>query len=276
MPDRFTITFWGVRGTVPTPGKRTLRYGGNTSCVQFSCGARELIFDAGTGIYPLGEQLTGKEADLFLSHTHIDHIVGFPFFSGAYDPECTLRVWAGHLAPEERIRDVLARLMHPPIFPLTLDFLSSRLSFHDFTAGNDLDAPHLAASGIRIRTHLLNHPDRATAYRVEYAGKSACYVTDVEHVPGQVDAELVAFLRGADVVIYDSTFDDAHFARFKGWGHSTWQQALRLGDAAQAGKVVLFHHDPGMDDDALDARQATLTKLRPGSLVAAEGMRIQL
>ena len=276
MKQDFTITFWGVRGTVPTPGLRTLKYGGNTSCVQMTCGGRELIFDAGTGLYPLGEALKTSDVDIFLSHTHIDHIMGFPFFSGAYDAEFSVRVWAGHLLPERTIKGVMGTVMQPPIFPLTLDYLRCDLGFHDFTAGEEIRHEGLTKDGIVIHTLPLNHPDRATAYRVEYEGHAACYVTDVERRDEASDAVLQAFLQGADVMIYDSTFDDKDIARFKGWGHSTWQHAVRLGQAAGVKHVVLFHHDPGMSDEALDERQELLDAMKPESFVAYEGLTIDL
>lgn len=276
MGDQFTIKFWGVRGTMPTPGTRTLKYGGNTSCVQMTCGDRQLIFDAGTGLYPLGEALKAREVDIFLSHTHIDHIMGLPFFSGAYDAAYTIRIWAGHLLPEHTIQQVIGGLMSPPVFPLTLADLRSQLQFYDFTAGEDIRHAVMTDAAITIRTLPLNHPDRATAYRVEYAGHAACYVTDVEHRTHELDEKLVAFIRGADVLIYDSTFDDESFGRFVGWGHSTWQHAVRLGEAAEVKHVVLFHHDPGMDDEALDKRQALLAAMKPESYVAYEGLTLVL
>lgn len=272
----FSIAFWGVRGTMPTPSREMLRYGGHTSCVQMRCGGRELIFDAGSGLYPLGEALTAREVDIFLSHTHIDHVMGFPFFSGAYAPDFTIRMWAGHLLPERTLRETMAMLMQPPLFPLTLEDLRAALSFHDFIAGEPLRHAALDAAGIAIRTLPLRHPDRATAYRVEYAGRAACYVTDVEHTDQELDSTLREFVRGADVMIYDSTFDDADFVRFRGWGHSTWQQAVRLGQAADVAQVVLFHHDPGMSDALLDARQALLDGMKPGSYVAREGLILNL
>lgn len=276
MTQAFDITFWGVRGTMPTPGASTLRYGGQTSCVQMQCGDRTLIFDAGSGLFTLGETLEhATELDLFLSHTHIDHILGFPFFGPAYRDHLHLRVWAGHLKPEGlRLHDVLSRLMSPPLFPLNLDFLKARIDYNDFNAGEPIHA--LAEYGIDIQTLALNHPDRATGYRVNYADKSACYITDIEHVRAGLDRDLTTFIKGADVLIYDSTFDDRAFERFVGWGHSTWQEAVRLADAANVQTLVLFHHDPAMTDDALDARLSELRALRPHDTIAREGLILHL
>lgn len=276
----FDVSFWGVRGTIPTPDTRHMRYGGHTSCVSMRCGERVLVFDMGTGLYPMGESVEDvPELDIFLSHTHLDHIMGFPFFSPAYRAEKTLRLYAGHLKGEGRtLRDTLSTMMSPPIFPLTLDFLKAKVSYLDFDAGQDPPCPHLVKAGIRVTTLPLSHPDRATAYRVDYTGHSACYVTDVEHLQDGLDKALVKFIKGADVFIYDSTFDDRDFSRFKGWGHSTWQQAVRLADAANVKQLVLFHHDPGNTDDILDARAKELEGLRPGGsgIIAREGLTLTL
>ena len=277
MSDKdFTVKFWGVRGTITTPGTSTIRYGGNTSCVEVRCGDNILIFDAGTGLYPLGESPELTNFDLFISHTHVDHILGWPFFSPAYNKNATIRVWAGHLLPDSGIRAALSQLMSPPLFPLTLDFLKANISYNDFEAGTRIDAPHFDKAGITIDTLPLNHPDRATAYRVNFQGKSVCYVTDVEHVDGELNEALIDFIKDSDVFIYDSTFDDRNFERFVGWGHSTWQHGARLADAANVHTLVLFHHDPGMSDDALDKRLEELNHMRPNDRIAREGLVITL
>lgn len=275
--DQFAVKFWGVRGTVPTPGTNTIRYGGQTSCVEIRCGDQLLIFDAGTGLFPLGETLTCKDMDLFLSHTHIDHIMGFPFFGQLYDENNTIRIWAGHLKEEGlNIRDALSQLMSPPLFPLTLDFLKADISYHDFVAGEKPPCDHLSAKGIEVLTLPLNHPDRATAYRVNYQGKSACYVTDVEHLKDGLDQALVEFVKNADVFIYDSTFDDADYPKYEGWGHSTWQEGVRIADAANVETLVLFHHDPKRTDDQLDDIAEQLKTKRPHDRLAREGLVIKL
>lgn len=277
MSEAFDITFWGVRGTMPTPGQSTLAYGGHTSCVQMRCGDARLIFDAGSGLFPLGEDETLLDADLFLSHTHIDHILGLGFFSPAFRAGASIRLWAGHLRESGlALREVLERVFSPPIFPLTLEDFKAELSFTDFAAGEDVPAPHLAAKGIQIKTMPLNHPDCATGYRVEYKGRSACYITDVEHLKGGLDTQLIDFISDADLLIYDCTFDDRDFERFVGWGHSTWQQAARLCDAAGVKQLAVYHHDPARSDEALDAIKAELNKRRAKDVIAQEGLSIQL
>jgi phosphoribosyl 1,2-cyclic phosphodiesterase len=232
----FNVRFWGVRGSIAAPGPATVKYGGNTSCVEMRCGAHLLIFDAGSGIRALGNDLETRgatDADMFLSHTHYDHLQGLPFFCSAFDAGNHFHVWAGHLQPERTIESVLRAFMTDPLFPVPLDIFHARLTFHDFRAGEVL----VPRPGITVRTASLNHPNRATGFRVEFAGKSACYVTDTEHVPG----------------------------------HSTWEEGVRLAKAARVKRLVLFHHDPSHDDIALDAIGRAAAAALPGTIVAREG-----
>ena len=186
---KFSLRFWGVRGSIACPGAEYVKYGGNTSCLEVRCGPHLLIFDAGTGMRPLGRELDKQgrvEGDVFFTHTHFDHITGLPFFSPAFKPENRFRFWAGHLLPEFRLYDVLCELMMAPLFPVPLDVLKADISYVDFKPRETLEP----GPGIKIRTAPLNHPNGAIGYRIEYGGRAICYVTDTEHVPGKL-AELV-------------------------------------------------------------------------------------
>jgi len=271
--DEFTVRFWGVRGSIACPGSEYARYGGNTSCVEVRCGGRLLIFDGGTGLRELGVQLKREEpidADLFFSHTHIDHIVGIPFFKPLFNPANRFRLWAGHLGPDMTLRQVLCMMMEAPLFPIPLEILEAATDYRDFVAGGTL-TPY---PGVTLRTARLNHPNGATGYRIEHAGKSVCYVTDTEHVPGRRDRAIVDLVRGADIFIYDATYTDEEYPRYAGWGHSTVQEGARLAEAADIGRLVTFHHDPSHDDAFLDRVAADLERQRPGSLVAREGLTL--
>jgi phosphoribosyl 1,2-cyclic phosphodiesterase len=231
------------------------------------------MFDAGTGAREMGDQLIAEgvsEADLFLSHTHIDHINGFPFFSFAFNPDNQLSVWAGHLNSELTIEGVLRSFMSDPLFPVPVDTLKGCVALKDFKAGETL-APH---QGITIKTAPLNHPNGATGYRVEYAGKVICYVTDTEHVPGSPDQNILKLIDGADIVIYDAMYSDEEFIKFQGWGHSTWQECLRLCREAGVKVPVIYHHLPGRGDDALDAVAEAVDREFPGAVLAREGMTL--
>jgi phosphoribosyl 1,2-cyclic phosphodiesterase len=267
----FHVKFWGVRGSIASPGPRTIRYGGNTSCLEIRCGARLLIFDAGTGLRELGGALVADgavDADLYLTHTHFDHICGLPFFAPLYVPDNRIRLAAGHLLPDNHLENVLVEMMMAPLFPIPPAAFKADVTFRDFTAGDVQDA----GDGIVIRTAPLNHPNNATGYRIEYGGSAICYVTDTEHEGGKQDGNIVDLVRDTDLFIYDATYTDEEFAAFRGYGHSTWQEGVRLADAAGAKTLVIFHHEPGRDDDGMDAIAAAAEQVRPGTVVAREGM----
>ena len=208
MASDFSLRFWGVRGSIACSGPRTVRYGGNTSCIEVRCGERLLIFDGGTGMRYLGNALKDQvDADLFLTHTHFDHVCGLPFFRPFFEPKNRWRLWAGHLAEGMTLRRVLGEFMMSPLFPVPPQVFRARMEYREFKAGDTLQAgPQVA-----VRTAPLNHPDGATGYRIEYAGRSLCYLTDTEHVPGAPDRNILELIAGADLVIYDSTYTDAEY-----------------------------------------------------------------
>jgi phosphoribosyl 1,2-cyclic phosphodiesterase len=269
------VRFWGVRGSIPCPGKGTARYGGNTACVEVRCGDRLVVFDAGTGLRLLGnslDQTAGIQADIFLSHCHIDHIGGLPFFTPAYRPATQLRVWSGNLLPDRALSQVARTVMSEPLFPGAGGVFKANITFRDFHAGEVLQPD----AGIRIRTAPLNHPGRATGYRLEFGNRAIAYVTDTEHRPGKPDENVMALARGVDLLVYDCNFTDEEFATRAGWGHSTWQEGVRILAAAGAKRLAIFHHDPDHDDEFLDAVKVQAAARHPGALVAAEGMTLQI
>jgi phosphoribosyl 1,2-cyclic phosphodiesterase len=272
VQTEMSVRFWGVRGSIACPGPATARYGGNTSCLEIRCGDRLLVFDGGTGLRMLGKDLAaggGKvDLDLFFSHTHLDHIEGMPFFAPLHVAGNRVRLWAGHLLPHHGIKAVLDKMMSAPLFPVPVEIFKATTEFHDFAAGATLK-PH---PGIKLRTAPLNHPNGATGYRVEFAGKSIAYITDNEHQPGENDATLLKLMRHADIAIYDCTYDESEYTEHKGWGHSTWEEGVRLAAAAEVRQFVIFHHDPDHDDAHMDRTAAAAAKRRPGTLVAQEGM----
>jgi phosphoribosyl 1,2-cyclic phosphodiesterase len=272
----FTCTFWGVRGSIAVPGNETIRYGGNTPCLEVMCGQYRLILDAGSGIRLLGAKLESVrgplEFDIFLTHTHLDHIVGIPFFTPAFSAANKLTFYAGHLKPDHNVEDVINTMMTDPLFPIPVNALDSDKTFIDFYAGETL-YPH---PGIVVRTTPLNHPNNATGYRIEYGGHALCYITDTEHFAGRLDDNILSIIEGADFVIYDAMFTDAEYETKVGWGHSTWQEGIKLMNATTAKTLVLFHHSPRRNDDQLDVIAAECEASRPGTLVAREGMVLTL
>jgi len=268
----FSVRFWGVRGSIACSGPETSRYGGNTSSLEVRCGGRLILFDAGSGIRYLGNHILREmplDADLFFTHTHFDHVCGLPFFPPFFQPQNRFRLWAGHLGDRMTIKRVLQEFMMSPLFPVPPEVFRADIGYRDFAPGDTLTP----MAGVTLRTAPLNHPDGATGYRVEYGGRSLCYITDTEHVPGAPDRNVLALIAGADLVIYDCMYTDDEYANgHVGWGHSTWQEAVRLCRAAGVRRLAVFHHDPDHDDDKLDAIAAEVAAALPGAVVAREGL----
>lgn len=278
MENQFTIHFWGVRGSIPCPGAETVRYGGNTPCIEMRVGGQRLIFDGGTGLRVLGQYLLGQmpaKANLLFTHSHWDHIQGFPFFVPAFIPGNRFHIY-GAIAPngstiEQRLND---QMLHPN-FPVPLQIMAAQLEFHDIQIGDVLEFGE-----VKVETALLNHPGEAVGYRVNWDGYAAAYVTDTEHFPDRVDDNVLFLARDADVLVYDATYTDPEYHSEKsskvGWGHSTWQEAVKVAKAANVKRLVIFHHDPLHNDDFLDNVGEQVAQHFPNSLMAREGLSIQL
>lgn len=268
----FSVRFWGVRGSIACSGPETARYGGNTSSLEVRCGGRLLLFDAGSGIRYLGNQVVREaplDADLYFTHTHFDHVCGLPFFTPFFQPQNRFRLWAGHLGERMTLKRVMQEFMMSPLFPVPPEVFRADIRYGDFAAGDTLSP----MPGVQLRTAPLNHPDGATGYRIEYGGRSICYITDTEHVPGAPDRNVLGLIAGSDLVIYDCMYTDEEYANGHiGWGHSTWQEAVRLCRAAGARRLAVFHHDPDHSDARLDAIGREVAAAMPGAVVASEGL----
>lgn len=246
-----TVTFYGVRGSIPCCSPEYTEYGGNTSCVQVDLNGRIIVLDVGSGARELGEALSGKnvkDITLLISHTHWDHICGFPFFRPVYDQSCTINVYAPPQPDGTMTKDVFATMMSSPFFPLPLHALPSDLHFHSFRQNDSLS---VADDSISIETISLPHPNGATGYRLNYDGKSICYVSDYEHSSVKPSADLKKFVRNADLMIYDAMYTPEEYSRYKGWGHSTWEQAALLTKLANVKRTALFHHSPSHTDGVM-------------------------
>ena len=260
IQDRMELTFWGVRGTLPVPGEGSLRHGGNTSCVtlEFSQGPF-FIFDAGTGIKVLSDHLreTGRsrvEAKLFISHPHWDHINALPFFEPMYTQGSEFEI-LGASHGDVTMRELISAQMDDVYFPITLKEFAARVYFRD------LHEETIEIGKVTIRTKLLSHPGYCLGYRVEYNGRSICYVTDNElflesdpsHNAAYVET-LAEFVSETDVLITDCTYTDEEYKSKVGWGHSCISQVVDLADRGNVKTLALFHHDPDQDDAAIDAK----------------------
>ena len=276
IENQFNVQFWGVRGSIPSPGLDTVRYGGNTPCVSMQVGGKRLIFDAGTGLHVLGKSLLSQmpvEGHILFTHSHWDHIQGFPFFTPAFISGNKFDIY-GAIAPdgstiEQRLND---QMLHPN-FPVPLQLMQSNLTFHNVQPGQPI---HI--DDIIIETALLNHPGEAVGYRVNWQGGAAVYITDTEHYADHLDENVLWLARNADVLIYDSTYSDEEYSNPKsskiGWGHSTWQEAIKIAKAANVKTLAIYHHDPAHNDDYLDRVGADAYASFSGAIMAREGLVI--
>ncbi len=297
------VRIWGTRGSYPVAHANMLRYGGNTTCVEVEVEGHRIILDAGTGLRLLGEALqrnqeSFRHLDLLITHTHWDHIMGFPFFAPLFDPELRLNIY-GLARTQSSLRTTLVGALSDPLLPLTMDDLRAQISFFEIGAGHCFDL-----GPVRVRTALANHPYRALAYRLEAQDGVLTFIPDTgpfhtvlfgdERIEwtgqptarSQSDLRKLALMKEAilelahnsDWLIYDAQFTDAQYARFPHWGHSSASQAREIAEEAQVRQLILFHHDPHRTDDELDQivmEQQALA--RPGLLVTAafEGMELQ-
>lgn len=281
----FSIKFWGARGTLSSLSNRTDNYGGNTACVEMRCGDEVLIFDAGSGLQLLGEDLVkrlGKadgeaakklqKLNMFFTHCHYDHISAFPFFAPFFNPKATVDVWSGHLEGPDKTREMIRDYMRPPFFPVGPDVFAATLNWRDFEPEDTLDA----VSNVKISTMSLNHHDGCIGYRVDFDGRSACYITDTTHVPGEPDMRIVEFCRDTDLMIYDGTYTDEEFPTFWNFGHSTWEEGVRLAKMAGAKRYAIFHHRPSRTDRALASIERKCRNVFKRSWAASEGQVIKL
>ncbi|HEY9599935.1 MAG TPA: MBL fold metallo-hydrolase [Cyanophyceae cyanobacterium] len=275
--SEFVVQFWGVRGSVPSPGKDTVRYGGNTSCVEMRIGGKRLIFDGGTGIRMLGKSLQLEqplEAYWFFTHYHWDHIQGVPFFTPVFSEGNTLHIYGA--APngasmEQHFGDRVLHLNSP----VPVREIQANLKYYDLVCGDTL-----TLDDITIETSPLNHPNGAMGYRVTWQGRSAVYCTDTEHPENRLDENVLHLSRDAEVIIYDAMYTDEEYHNPKspkiGWGHSTWQEGVKIAKEAGAKRLAVFHHEPNHTDDFLDQMATEVHEAFSGGFLAREGMIVQI
>jgi phosphoribosyl 1,2-cyclic phosphodiesterase len=268
--DNFELRFWGVRGSIPVSGPEFVRYGGNTSCIELRHGERRLLFDAGTGVREAAMAL--KVDSVRHIDSHYDHIIGLPFFEPIYTPRVTVDLWSGHLAGKMSTRQLVDQFMRPPWFPVEPDICRATLGFRDFKAGDVLE-PH---PGIVIKTAMLNHPGGCIGFRIEWAGRIIALVYDTEHMAGKLDAAALSLMQDADVAIYDTTYTEAEMPKHLGFGHSTWQEGVKLAKQANVKRLALFHHAPARTDEELDAMQVLARASFPGAFVAFDRQKLEL
>lgn len=303
------ITFWGVRGGIPSPGAHTVKYGGNTSCVElyFPDSHRLIIIDAGSGIRNLGSHMvspdyrqTPIDADLFFTHTHSDHIIGFPFFAPLYIPGTKLRIYGPVTYDEDSLEKIISSHMSYHFFPVRLAELAAEMVYNELKEGS-----YELGDGITVTTRYLNHPLLCFGYRFEHQGRVICTAFDNEpfrnlfarhpgkpddddsialegeNVAAQENTRLENFFAGADLLISDAQYLQQEYESSRlGWGHSPVEHAIDAARRAQVKRLALFHHDPERTDAQIDALAALYCKhgQEKGMEIffAREGMRIEI
>jgi len=270
------IRFWGVRGSIAVSGTRYVHTGGNTSCVEVEHDGERLILDGGTGLRALGDHLGfgPQRLTLAFSHVHWDHIQGVPFFAPAFHPDSELTL-IGADRPSGSIRDALSRQMKPPQWPIGLDAFQARLNFLAARPKQPFEV-----GPFRLTPIEMSHPDGVLAWRVEAGGKSMVYATDIEHA-GLIDRRLLEAALGTDLLIHDAQYTDAEYRGLRGpsrrgWGHSTWKEAVQCAELAQVGRLALFHHDPSRPDDGVAAIEYAARLLSQRAFAAREGSVVSL
>jgi len=277
------VRIWGCRGSLPTPGAATVRYGGNTSCVEVGLADGSLlVLDAGTGIRSLGDELAErgcKSVHLLLTHLHLDHLEGLRFFGPLWNPEVSIEIW-GPPSPTSSLRDRIARSFSPPLFPLDLRDVPARVSFHD------VPREPWTLGGFSLSALLVVHPGPTVGYRVEAGGATFAYLPDHEPaLAGGSDGPLDwvsggALAEGADLLLHDAQYFEEEYEARIGWGHSSVADAVAYAEAVEARRLLLFHHEPLHDDESLDRLEARARELAgrngDGPTLAREGMVVEL
>ena len=302
--DKFIVKFWGARGGYPTPGPMTVKYGGNTTCIEVKAGKHQIIIDGGTGLIGLGREMmaehhaTGKpiKATILLTHTHHDHTQGFPFFVPARYPKSRLEIFGPKLLTED-LEDALDRIMQPPVFPIGPEELYSQRRIENtrhgdtivlnspeqpatiYELGDDIGSIPEDAVIIKVN-HGYHHPKNGIhLFRICYKDRSVVIATDTEGYIGG-DKRLIEFSQGTDLLIHDAEYDEHEYADDvivrQGWGHSTWRMAAGVAQVAEVKRLALTHHSPNHDDAYLEDMLRKTQALFPNTFLAQEGIPIEL
>lgn len=277
------IKFWGARGSIPVCGRQYIKYGGSTTCVEVRSRKDELIIvDAGSGIRLLGKELLKNSHNRFtmlFTHSHWDHVLGFPFFAPIYNKKTRINIM-GCSFTSDPVREIIAKTMQPPGFPVKFEEISARFDFSSVcNSGCDL-------GGMQVLPIELSHPNNGLGYKFSEGGRTFVFLTDNElgfvHPGGRPAGDYLAFSRGADLLVHDADYTDEEYPRRRTWGHSTWQQALDLALKAEVRALGLFHHNQDRGDAALDrivaecGRAARRAGSRLKCFAVREGQEVKL
>jgi phosphoribosyl 1,2-cyclic phosphodiesterase len=270
------VRFLGVRGSIPVSGPQFARTGGNTTCLVLEHAGEQLVLDGGTGLAALGQRLgcVALHSTILFTHVHWDHIQGVPFFAPLFHPGSRV-TFAGARTSFGGIEDSLRAQMKPPQFPVGLEAFGAQLGFLDVDAGHPFEV-----GPFRIVAAEMTHPNGVLVYRVEAGGKTVVFATDVEH-GASLDGRLVEFCAGADLVVHDAQYTAPEYRgeagpSRRGWGHSTWEDAVEVCARGGVDRLALFHHDPTRDDGGVERIEAAARERLPGAFAAREASVVAL
>ena len=274
----FVVQFWGVRGQISAPGDRTVRYGGNTSCVELRVGGKLLILDGGSGLRILGNNLLKQmpvKASIFFTHCHWDSIQGFPFFTPAFIPGNCFHLYGAAAVDGESIEQRIDSQMLAPNFPVPLKVMQSELQFHELTSGKKI-----LLDDVTVETSFLNHDYCSMGYRISWQGHSVVYATSRAHHADKIDKDLLHLANQADLLILDAphflSIDEAFNSSVFNWQDDLWQTGIATAKQANVKQVVMSRYDPDYDDDFLDKLERQVQSVLPNHSLAREGMIVQV
>lgn len=279
MPsDGFRVKFWGVRGSLPVPGRDTSRIGGNTPCTEITDGETTILIDAGTGIRVYGNSIMKsdiKQVTLLLSHYHWDHLQGFCFFSPLQKKEFQMDVY-GEDKAYGTVKDIVAGQMTHPYFPVTVSDLPGKVNFHSIKKDEVVKIGNFEVKAYRLR-----HPDGCLGYKISKNGRAVMYCSDYEHFENQSDAYFASEFKDIDCLIYDSSYTDEEYLGQigpvkKNWGHSTWQKGCSMAALSNVKLLVLFHHELNRTDEKILEIESNAKKVYPNTVAAYEGLEIEI
>jgi len=275
-----SIKFWGVRGSTPCPGPDTIIYGGNTSCIEIRADDNIFIIDLGTGARLLGDELAADakrknkkiKAEIFITHTHWDHIMGFPMFTPVYTKDTELKITGPVISENESLKDIFETQLSHNFWPVRLNELSASIEYNQIK-----ETTLFYPGGLEVSSKILNHPITCLGYRFNYQGKSIAVIFDHEPYSSHDENEkIINFIKDTDILIHDSHYTKEEYPAHIGWGHSTLDNALQNAAASRAKTLIFFHHEPSHSDSKLEQLEKEYSNREVKCIMAREGMLLNV